>query len=291
MKVSGIFWKILFFFQLPGFKNFTTIKLIGKGCFGKVYEVCSKLDGNRYAIKVIKQDDGNETILKEVKILSTLYHENIVRYQSCWIENGCLNIQMELCENGTLWEAIQKGAIGSITYVYESTRKLLEALDIVHANGIYHGDLHSGNIFITKSHQLKIGDFGISTCMGSSTYLFDDKKRKDIGALGELIEKMFRRVMKDSYGGEADRLVQWMTNAKIELRPSAKEILDSEFFNCQPIPCYKIPDNDTPIYCGKQKCPSWYKPSSDTIIVKTDCGSCRTVDPTFFLNLASGFSD
>ncbi|XP_053597079.1 eIF-2-alpha kinase GCN2 [Microplitis demolitor] len=78
------------------FKNeFEILKLLGEGAFGDVWKVRNKLDGRFYAIKRIalnpKISELNKKMIREVKLLSRLNHENVVRYYNSWIENVTVN--------------------------------------------------------------------------------------------------------------------------------------------------------------------------------------------------------
>ena len=70
--------------------EFETLQFLGSGGFGDVLKVKNKLDGNEYAIKRIlldaKSRQLNKKITREVKLLSRLNHENIVRYYNSWLE-------------------------------------------------------------------------------------------------------------------------------------------------------------------------------------------------------------
>uniref|UniRef100_T1IQL0 non-specific serine/threonine protein kinase n=1 Tax=Strigamia maritima TaxID=126957 RepID=T1IQL0_STRMM len=70
--------------------EFEVLKWLGKGGFGDVLKVRNKLDGRVYAIKriVLNQHNKllNKKITREVKLLSRLNHENVVRYFYSWIE-------------------------------------------------------------------------------------------------------------------------------------------------------------------------------------------------------------
>nr|CAI5827878.1 unnamed protein product [Callosobruchus analis] len=70
--------------------EFEFLQHLGKGAYGDVIKVRNKLDGGYYAIKRIQLNPKNKTlnkkIVREVKLLSRLNHENVVRYYNSWIE-------------------------------------------------------------------------------------------------------------------------------------------------------------------------------------------------------------
>ncbi|PZC78444.1 hypothetical protein B5X24_HaOG202188 [Helicoverpa armigera] len=72
--------------------EFEVLTWLGKGAFGDVLKVKNKLDGGFYAIKRIKLNPEsvqlNKKITREVKLLSRLNHENVVRYFNAWIESS-----------------------------------------------------------------------------------------------------------------------------------------------------------------------------------------------------------
>ena len=84
--------------HLPGLSGhsriqneFVILKWLGQGAYGDVFKVRNKLDGCVYAIKRIKLNPKNrqlnKKITREVKLLSRLNHENVVRYYNSWIES------------------------------------------------------------------------------------------------------------------------------------------------------------------------------------------------------------
>ncbi|XP_043110218.1 eukaryotic translation initiation factor 2-alpha kinase 1 isoform X2 [Puntigrus tetrazona] len=71
--------------------EFEEIATLGKGSYGKVFKVTNKLDGQEYAVKKIlikkvTRDDCMK-VLREVKVLSSLQHPNIVGYHTAWMEH------------------------------------------------------------------------------------------------------------------------------------------------------------------------------------------------------------
>ena len=63
---------------------------MGQGAYGEVLKVKNKLDQRSYAIKRIRINPNskhyNKLITREIKLLSRLNHENVVRYYSTWVE-------------------------------------------------------------------------------------------------------------------------------------------------------------------------------------------------------------
>lgn len=64
-----------------------------QGHFGKVtlcsYDPENDGTGEHVAVKALKQENGNvESWIKEIEILKSLYHQNIVKYKGCCTELG-----------------------------------------------------------------------------------------------------------------------------------------------------------------------------------------------------------
>ncbi|GAA6219879.1 eukaryotic translation initiation factor 2-alpha kinase 1 [Lates japonicus] len=71
--------------------EFEEICRLGKGSYGNVFKVMNKLDGQCYAVKKIlikkvSKDDCMK-VLREVKVLSSLQHVNVVGYHTAWMEH------------------------------------------------------------------------------------------------------------------------------------------------------------------------------------------------------------
>ena len=78
------------FYGASRLKDFEVLHFLGKGAFGDVIKVRNKLDKRFYAVKRVKlnctSERQNKRMLREVKVLSTMMHENVVRYFNAWIE-------------------------------------------------------------------------------------------------------------------------------------------------------------------------------------------------------------
>jgi len=74
---------------------------LGSGSFGEVFVVDHKVDGSKYAVKMLKKtsEDVAETKVKEAELMCQLQHENICRYYNAWrASSGLVYIRMELCD-------------------------------------------------------------------------------------------------------------------------------------------------------------------------------------------------
>ena len=74
--------------------EFEMIQTLGRGAFGTTFQVRNKVDSNIYALKRVylgkTAPDGQakRVLQKEVRVLSSLNHENVVRYYGAWVEQG-----------------------------------------------------------------------------------------------------------------------------------------------------------------------------------------------------------
>ncbi|XP_033198874.1 eukaryotic translation initiation factor 2 alpha kinase Gcn2 isoform X3 [Bombus vancouverensis nearcticus] len=85
--------------QLRITNEFEILEWLGRGAFGDVLKVKNKLDGGIYAIKRIELNPKNKQlhkkITREVKLLSRMNHENVVRYYNSWIESAIITDAVE----------------------------------------------------------------------------------------------------------------------------------------------------------------------------------------------------
>ncbi|XP_073289655.1 uncharacterized protein [Primulina huaijiensis] len=161
---------------------YEVLNKIGKGGYGRVFECRHKLDGMTYAVKKIPFNEDNEDqVIQEVKIMAQLHHPNIVRYHQSWIEEGydlssaddescstdnsnpptkTLYVAMEFCHGGTL-EGIIKNPLDMGT-IEKYFTQMAKGLGHIHEKGIIHRDLSKQNVMLDSNGDIKIGDFGFA---------------------------------------------------------------------------------------------------------------------------------
>ena len=166
-------------------KEYKIIKELGKGGFGRVLQVSSKLGNEFYAIKVIPIKGENkeqiQSFQQEADILSKFNCKNIVKYYDTSKDNNNIYILMEFCNGDNLRNFIDKH-INDNTLIEESVlidiiKQLCIGIKEIHDKQIVHRDLKPENIFINENNDIKIGDFGISKQLNlNKTHTLTTKK-------------------------------------------------------------------------------------------------------------------
>ena len=164
--------------------DFKFEKLLGKGAFGEVY-LATKIDSNKkYAIKQLVRtkiisSEKLERILNEIKILSSLNHKNILKFDSWAISENHFYIATEYINGGDLSECLKKYIEKYNTPFTEEIiqhlmNQILNAVGYLHFKNIAHRDLKLENIMVNFNtlkdkeelnmleSQIKIIDFGVA---------------------------------------------------------------------------------------------------------------------------------
>lgn len=147
---------------------------LGSGMFGTVYKAKHKKTGVFRAIKRIKKDTRNasslESLLKDVDILKTLDHPNIIKVYEYYQDEASIYIVTELCTGGELFEQILKEKNFTERKAAELMRQMLSAIAYCHEKKLVHCDLKPENIIFesnSNNNLVKIIDFGnASFCEG-----------------------------------------------------------------------------------------------------------------------------
>ena len=151
---------------------FEFLQKIGKGGFGSVYKVVSKLNNKIYAMKIIdlnkfkgkKDKKAYELVFRESKFLTVLSHPHIINYYKNFIKDGLLYIIMENAENGDLENLINAHRI-NLKHIPEKELwniflQCMQGLAYIHKMGVIHRDIKPKNILMDNNMNIKIGDFG-----------------------------------------------------------------------------------------------------------------------------------
>jgi len=179
------------------------IRPLGAGGFGKVVLAEEEISGRKVAIKSLHKNllFDTDSILREIRIISQLYHPNIVVYHAAFEKDNELHFVMEYCPGGSLSEAINKKLFTFSTAI-ETVIVISKALLFINDRKIIHNDIKPENLLFGENNEVKIGDFGVAnTEIRTRKYMppqrvFDSIKdyhyHPDIFALGITFIEMLR---------------------------------------------------------------------------------------------------
>ncbi|KAI9243903.1 kinase-like domain-containing protein [Phascolomyces articulosus] len=185
--------------------DYQLLEELGHGSYGSLFLGQSHKDGSYVAVKILSKSGLDHEQLKlqqlEADIQSELNHPNILRLHSVIPTEDHIFMVMELCDQGDLFDfVVRDDPLRDETFVKTMFLQILDAVQHMHARGVYHRDIKLENILLQSSEDderdlvCKVADFGLATrerlsmefgC-GSSTYLapehFDDNEISAGGA-------------------------------------------------------------------------------------------------------------
>ncbi|KAI0564081.1 Serine/threonine protein kinase [Gracilaria domingensis] len=141
---------------------------IGAGGFGKVRRGFDESTGEKVAIKILNKDDlcmheMTQCVKKEIELLTTLRHPNIIKGKEVMISKHKVFLVMEYADGGDVHSALQRRRRFTEGEARVLFRALMEALIYCHSKGVYHRDLKLENMLLTSSGGMKVCDFGLAS--------------------------------------------------------------------------------------------------------------------------------
>ena len=167
----------------PKITDFTLIKELGVGSFGRVLLVQHNVTHAQYAIKAIDKrikDNIEEKpyFRREMEIMYQIHHPNVVKLFGHFEDNTFCYFVMEYIPNGDLYSLVPKNGIRKINNqtVASLIKDVISALYYLHhmSPPIIHRDIKPENILIDEKMRAKLSDFGWSN------YLKGNYKRTTI---------------------------------------------------------------------------------------------------------------
>lgn len=141
--------------------KYQLVKPIGEGRFGKVYLIKSMKYNTEFVLKQIPIRDSASGQDREIDMLQSLIHPNIINIYEYWTDERSIYIIIEYCGKGSMWDMIEnEGPIPKQTLVVYC-KQLLAAMDYFHSLGITHNDIKPANILIDAYNRPKYADFGM----------------------------------------------------------------------------------------------------------------------------------
>jgi cyclin-dependent kinase 12/13 len=153
--------------------EYRKIRQIGEGTYGRVYLCEDKETMLQVAIKKVLIDTGKEgfpqTAVREVKLLATLRHENVVRLLDIVTppphsiaETATIFMVFEYLDHD-LAGLLRDNRVEMTPYLVKWLMKqLVEGLQHCHQHRVLHRDIKASNVLIDNYGNLKLADFGLA---------------------------------------------------------------------------------------------------------------------------------
>jgi serine/threonine protein kinase len=162
--------------ELPNqFGRYRILEQLGRGAMGAIYLAQDTQLGRRVALKVphLHGDDAAldgahmERFYCEARVAATLDHPNLCPVYDVGEIDGIPYLTMAYVKGRPLSRLIRRDRLMPQRRVVVMVRKLAQALEEAHYNGVVHRDLKPSNIMVNDRGDLIIVDFGLVWRIGA----------------------------------------------------------------------------------------------------------------------------
>ncbi|KAJ7520198.1 hypothetical protein O6H91_20G071800 [Diphasiastrum complanatum] len=143
---------------------------VGQGVSATVYRAACVPFNKVVAIKTLDLDKCNnnlDEVQREAQIMSMIEHPNVVRAYCSFVVEHSLWVVMPYMAGGSCLHIMKTAFPDGFEEPVIATilKETLKALEYLHRHGHIHRDVKSGNILIDANGAIKLGDFGLATCL------------------------------------------------------------------------------------------------------------------------------
>lgn len=168
------------------------VKKVGSGAYGCVASFKNTKTGEKFAVKKVTKafDDlvDGKRILREVKLLRQLDHDNIIRILDMYPPSGPefedIYIVTDLMETDLHRVIYSKQPLTEEHHQY-FVHQILRGLVYLHSASVVHRDLKPSNLLVNKNCDLKICDFGLARVLQS-------KEQESLGKTDYVVTRWYR---------------------------------------------------------------------------------------------------
>lgn len=153
---------------------YTMGRTIGTGSFGTVREAVDKNTGAKRAIKIVHRTSNKterEFVSREMSVLLTISHPNIVRTHDIFDERHRILVVMTFIPGGDLFDFIVKRGTLVERMAKHAVWQIITGIKYLHEHNIVHRDIKLENILVANDDplQLQLTDFGFANYVNPAT--------------------------------------------------------------------------------------------------------------------------
>ncbi|KAL0574538.1 kinase subunit of RNA polymerase II carboxy-terminal domain kinase I [Marasmius crinis-equi] len=145
---------------------YSIVSQVGEGTFGKVYKARNTLTGAHFALKRIRMETEKEgfpvTAMREIKLLQSLRHDNVVRLHEMMVSSGSVYMVFEYMDHDLTGVLSQTQFAFTNAHLKSLCHQMLAGLGYLHHKGVIHRDIKGSNILLNNRGELKLADFGLA---------------------------------------------------------------------------------------------------------------------------------
>ncbi|KAF8897567.1 kinase-like domain-containing protein [Infundibulicybe gibba] len=145
---------------------YAIVSQVGEGTFGKVYKAQNTVTKVHLALKRIRMESEKDgfpvTAMREIKLLQSLRHENVVRLYEMMVSNGSVYMVFEYMDHDLTGVLSQTQFNFTDAHLKSLCHQMLAGLAYLHHKGVIHRDIKGSNILINNRGELKLADFGLA---------------------------------------------------------------------------------------------------------------------------------
>ncbi|CAC5364561.1 LIMK1 [Mytilus coruscus] len=153
-------------------------EVIGAGFFGQAIKVVHKVTGEVMVLKeMIKFDEeAQKSFLKEVSVLRSLNHPNVLQFMGVLYKDKKLNLVTEYVPCGTLKDLLHD-MNKSLSWIQKVkfAKDIAAGMSYLHSNDIIHRDLNSQNCFVKQNMTVVVADFGLARVIPDPYFRHSEK--------------------------------------------------------------------------------------------------------------------
>lgn len=179
LEIEGLLWRIEadeikgFNFNLnndivasPSKLSLVSATSFGSRCSNQVFTTTGRYKGMVVRMKELKyarKKDISRDIMKEMRLLRDLRHDNINSFIGAVVEPMRTLLVTDYCAKGSLYDIVENEDIKlDEMFIASLVHDLIKGMIYIHDSALnFHGNLKSSNCVVTSRWMLQVSDFGL----------------------------------------------------------------------------------------------------------------------------------